>query len=91
MPPLIWLPDGQFVSLTSDRLQRGNPCRDDFVAIDRAGLMLPAAPDPSLSPGGDYQATTTVITSTSGLLSLSTSIVVTPTSQVMNTVPWSID
>ncbi len=53
--------------------------------------MLPAAPDPSLSPGGDYQATTTVMTSTSGLLSLSTSIVVTPTGQVMNTVPWSID
>lgn len=49
---LIWLPDGQFVSLTSDPLQRGHPCRDDFVAIDRAGLMLPAAPDPSLSPGG---------------------------------------
>lgn len=31
------------------------------------------------------------MTSTSGLLSLSTSIVVTPTGQVMNTVPWSID
>jgi len=84
-----WTSDGGLLVRSNDSLMQGKPC-SKFSPVTDQPIATAVAPDPSISPGGGYQAQT-VVDGSGGILNLITTILDVRTGQVVNTVEWRID
>jgi hypothetical protein len=88
----LWLLDGSFSVFTSDGVRTGTPCKDGLTTVTDTTQLETNAPDLTLSPDGQYRASTIKRgDAKDGLLDLETRIVAVATGQTKNIVRWIID
>ncbi len=88
---LSWQSSEHFIVSTGSTVWLGAPCAETFTPVEGSTDATPTPPDPGLSPGSDYLAATTVITTTGGILQLSTTVTEAATGTVLHRIEWETE
>ncbi len=87
-----WGEDGSAIVVVGQEAFRGMPCQvEPFRALADYTPQQNESPDPAISPDGRYRATTALVSSQNGILTLDTSLTPSRETGPSQSVTWQID